>query len=177
MATDKSALDIRVDGEALEQVNRFTYLGAIITANGDCGADIKVRIGLSKLMPIWSGRAFTTSTKIRLLKALVWSVATYGAEGWTCRKEEWKRWLAFETIGYRRVLGISWTAKKTNEEVLQEVDGRQLPGLLVKRKLQFFGHIMRKEGVNMEKDIIIGTTRGNRSRGRLRHLWLNDITD
>ena len=131
MATDGNVLDIRADGEMLEQVDSFAYLGAIITANGDCGADIKARIGLAKnvlsrLTVIWNNNSITKSTKMRLLRALVWPVATYGAEAWTYRKEGWKRWLAFETTGYRRAMRIPWEAKQTNDEVLRKAGGRQL---------------------------------------------------
>jgi len=84
---------------------------------------------LSKLTVIWSNKSIMKLTTIRLLGALVWPVAAYRAEAWTYRTEEWKRWLAFETTGYRRVTEISWEAKKTNDEILQKVGGRQLPGI------------------------------------------------
>jgi len=107
----------------------------------------------------------------------VWPVATYGAEAWTYRKEGWKRWLAFETTGYRRAMRIPWEAKQTNDEVLRKAGGRQLPGMLVKRKLQYFGHLMRKTTDNLEKDIITGSIPGSRRRGGPPRAWINDITD
>ena len=89
----------------------------------------------------------------------------------------WKRWLAFETTGYRRVMRIHWEAKQTNDEVLRKAGGRQLPGMLVKRKLQYFGHLMRKTTDNLEKDIITGSIPDSRRRGRPPRAWISDITD
>ena len=132
---------------------------------------------LSELEHIWKSRSITLSTKLRLLRSLVWPVGTYGAEAWSFGKKEQQRLLSFETICYRRVLRVPWTAKRRNEDILEEVGGRQLWNSVVARKLRYFGHIMRKEDGNLEMCIITGMAEGTRGRGRPRRAWSEDIKD
>jgi len=108
---------------------------------------------------------------------LAWPVATCGAEAWTYRKSEWKWCLAFETTGYGRVLRIPWTAKKTNDDVLREVGGRQLPGMLAARKLRYFSRVMRRSGDSLERDSVTGTAEGGRRTGRPSRSWMNDTLE
>ena len=131
----------------------------------------------AKLKKIWQNHDISTSTKIRLLKALVWPVATYGCESWTLKKMDEARINAFEMKCLRRVLRVSWTAKKTNEWVLMKAGvERSLLASVKKRKLLYFGHIMRKQGDNLEKEVMQGTTPGSRARGRPRTAWMTNIT-
>jgi len=114
------------------------------------------------------------SMKIRLMKALVWPVATYGCESYTLRKNEETRLDAFEMKGLRKILRVSWTAKKTNEWVLNKTGvKRELLNTVKGRKLAYFGHIMRKQGSCPEKEIMQGTMPGARRRGRPRTAWMD----
>ena len=116
------------------------------------------------------------STKIRLMKALMWPVATYGCESWTLRKNEGTRLDAFETKGLRKILGVSWTAKKSNEWVLNKAGvKRELLDTLKARKLAYYGHSMRKQGSCLEKEIMQGTMPGARGRGRPHTAWMDNI--
>ena len=118
-----------------------------------------------------------TISKIRLLKAFVWLVAMYGCESWTIRKPDEAKINAFVMKCLRQVLRVSWTAKKTNEWVLNTAGVERI--LLAsdeERKLVYFGHVMRKKGDSLEKGIMQGTTAGSRSRGRPKTAWMSDIT-
>jgi len=116
------------------------------------------------------------STKIRLMKALVWPVATYGCESWTLRKNEETRLDAFEMIGLRKILRVSWAAKKTNEWVLNKAGvKRELADTVKARKLAYYGHTMRRQGSCLEKEIMQGTMPGARRRGRQRTAWMDNI--
>ena len=109
-------------------------------------------------------------------EALVWPVATYGCESWTLRKNEEGRLDAFEMKGLRKVLQVSWTAKKTNEWVLNKVGvKKKLLDTIKARKLAYYGHTMRKQGSCLEKEIMQGTMPGARRRGRPRTAWMNNI--
>ena len=182
MATEGDNTVITVDGDALQQVDHFQYLGALITEDGRCESDIRTRLGMAKsilteLEHIWKSRAITTCTKLRLLRSLVWPVGTYGAESWSFGKWEQQKLQSFETICYRRVMRIPWTARRRNEDILEEVGGRKLWSSVISRKLRYFGHIMRKEDDNLEKCIITGMVEGSRGRGRPRRAWCDDIKD
>ena len=115
------------------------------------------------------------STKIRIMKALVWLVATCGCESWTLRKNEEARLDAFEMKGLRKILRVSWTAKKTNEWVLNKAGvKRELLDTVKARKLAYYGHTITKQG-NLEKEIMQGTMPGARRRGRPRTAWMDNI--
>ena len=111
------------------------------------------------------------------MKALVWPVATYGCESWTLRKNEETRLDAFEMKGLRRMLRVSWAAKKTNEWVLNKagVKSKELLDTVKARKLSYYGHTMRKLGSCMEKEIMQGTMPGARRRGRPRTAWMDNL--
>ena len=132
---------------------------------------------LTELEHIWKSRAIITCTKLRLLRSLVWLVGTYGAESWSFGKWEQQKLQSFETICYRWVMRIPWTARRWNEDILEEVGGRKLWSSVTSSKLRYFGHIMRNEDDNLEKCIITGMVEGTRGRGRPRRAWCDDIKD
>jgi len=116
---------ILIQNEQLEQVDTFPYLGSLITEDGECMTEFRTRLNRGQaigasLQKIWKSHSIPISTKIRLMKALVWPVATYGCESWTLRKNEEARLDAFEMKGLRKILRVSWTANKTNEWVLNK---------------------------------------------------------
>ena len=136
-----------IDGET---VSDFIFLGSRILADGDCSHEIKRRLLLGrKLMPnldsIFKSRDITLPTKVRLVKALVFPVVMYGCETWTVKKAERRRIDASELWCWRRLLRVPWTARRSNQSVLKEINpGISLEGMMLKLKLQYFGHLMRR---------------------------------
>ena len=175
-----STIVITVDGQVLEQVKHDTYLGSEITENCDSETDIRKRLAMARstLMNtkhIWYDRDVSRCTKIRLLQALIWSIATYGAETWTLKRNDEKRIEAFEMWCYRRLLRVSYREHRTNEWILQKLGTeRQLLKQVKKRKLRFFGHIKRHPG-SLEEIIMEGQVDGKRSAGRPRITWEDNI--
>jgi hypothetical protein len=174
-------LNILCRGVKLVQVDKFKYLGAIIEQTADCSHEIRARLGtarsaLKSLSTMWKDSALNKSIKLKLLKTLVWPVALYGCETWTLRAADTARLMAFEMTCYRRALRISWTDHRTNEAVLEEMETeRELMATIRKRKLQFFGHVIRAR--NLCTHILEGRVHGKRSRGRQRRRWSDDIKD
>ena len=116
-------------------------------------------------------------TKVRLVKAMVFPVVMYGCESWTIKKAECRRIDAFELWCWRRLLRVPWTARRSNQSTLKEVSPEySLEGLMLKLKLQYFGHLMRRTD-SLEKTLMLGKTEGGRRRGRQRMRWLDGITD
>ena len=183
MSLDGEPLRITINGAPLEQVKKFPYLGSTIAEDATCSEDIRRRIGmgnavLTGLKSLWQSHTLSIDSKIKLCKALAWSVATYGCESWIIRQEESKKIQAFEMKMLRKVLRIPWTARRTNESILQDTGyKRVLLGNIKKRKLTYLGHIMRKQGDNLEKTIIQGAVPGKRGRGRPRKTWIDDATE
>ena len=138
----------QVDGERVETVADFIFLGSKITAGGDCSHEIKRRLLLGRkvmtnLDSILKSRDITLPTKVRLLKAMVFPVLMHGCESWTIKKAEHRRIDAFELWCSRRLLRVLWTARRPNQSVLKEISpGFSLVGLILKLKLQYFGHLM-----------------------------------
>ena len=169
-----------MDGEAIERVNNFEYLGAKIEANGKSSSEIRRRLAmaaskLKKMATIWKGQC--TQTKLRVLNSTVFPTATYGCEAWTLNKTNCQKISAFEMKCYRRILGIAWIEKVPNEEVLNRI-GITTPRLLqtVKRlKMKYFGHIKRHD--TLEKHILEAKIEGRRGRGRPTRRWEQDIED
>ena len=134
-----------IDGET---VSDFIFLGSKITADGDCSHEIKRRLLLGRkvrtnLDSIFKGRDITLSTKVRLVKAMVFPVAMYGCESWTEKKAECRRIDAFELWCWRRLLRVPWTARRSNQSILKEISpGCSVEGMMLKLKLQYFGHLM-----------------------------------
>ena len=150
------------------QVDTFPYLGSLITEDGECMTEFCTRLSKGQaigalLQKIWKSHSIPISTKMRLMKVLVWPVATYGCESWTLRKNEEARLDAFEMKGLRRILRVSWTAKKTNEWVLNKaVVKKELLDTVKARKLAYYGHTMRKSVSCLEKEMMQGTMPGAR---------------
>ena len=132
---------------------------------------------MTNLESIFKSRDITLPTKIRLVKAMVFPVVKYGCESWTVKKAECRRIDAFELWCWRRLLRVPWTARRSNQSILKEISsGCSLEGLMLKLKLQYFGHLMRRVD-SLEKTLMLGGSGGRRRRGRQRMRWLDGITD
>ena len=137
----------QIDGETMETVTDF-FFGSKITAHGDCGHEIKrcLLLGrkvMTNLDSILKNRDITLSTKVCLVKAMVFPVVMYGCESWTIKKAEHRRIDAFELCCWRRLLRVPWTARRSNQSILKEISpGCLLEGLMLELKLQLFGHLM-----------------------------------
>ena len=139
-----------IDGETVETVSDFIFLGSKITTDGDCSHEIKRRLLLGRkvmtnLDGILKSRDITLPTKVCLVKAIIFPVVVYGCESWTMKKAESQRIDAFELWCWRRLLRVPWTARRSNQSILKETTpGCSLEGLMLKLKLQYFGHLMRR---------------------------------
>ena len=166
-----------IDGET---VSDFILGGSKITADGDCSHEIKRclllgRKAMNSLDSILKSREITVLTKVRLVKAMVFPVVKYGCESWTIRKAECQRIDAFELWGWRRLLRVPWTAKRSNQSILKAVSPEySLEGLML--KLQYFGHLMQRTDL-LEKTLMLGKTEGGRRRGKQRMRWSDGITN
>ena len=171
-----------INGETVETVSDFILGGSKITGDGDCSQEIKRRLLLGRkvmtnLDSILKSRDITLSTKVRLVKAMVFPVLTYGCESRPVKKAERQRIDAFELWCWRRLLRVPWTAGKSSQSILKEISpGCSLEGLVLKLKLQYFGHLMQRVD-SLEKTLMLGGIEGRRRRGRQRMRWLNGITD
>ena len=171
-----------IDGETVETVSDFIFLGSKITADGDCSHEIKrcLLLGrkvMTKIDSILNSRDITLPTKIRLVKAMVFPVVMYGRESWTVKKAECPRIDAFELWCWRRLLRVRWTARRSNQPILKEISpGCALEGLMLKLKLRYFGHLMRRAD-SLEKTLMLGKIDGRGRRGRQRMRWLDGITN
>ena len=170
------------DGETVETVSDFISLDSKITADGDCSHEIKghlllVRKVITNLDSILKSRDITLPTKVRLVKAMVFPVVMYGCESWTVKEAAHLKIDAFELWCWRRLLRVPWTARRSNQSVLKEISpGCSLEGLMLKLKLQFFGHLMRRAD-SLEKTLMLGGIGGRRRRGQQRMRWLDGITN
>ena len=132
---------------------------------------------MTNLDSIFKSRDITLSTKVHLVKAMIFPVVMYECESWTVKKAEHQRIDAFELWSWRRLLQVPWTARRSNQSILKEISpGISLEGLMLKLKLQYFGHLMRRVD-SMEKTLMLGGTGGRRKSGRQRMRWLDGITD
>ena len=158
-----------IDGETVETVSDFIFLGSEITEDGECSHEIKRcsllgRKVLTNVDSILKNRDITLPTKVRLVKAMVFPVDMYGCESWTVKKAEHQRSDAFELWCWRRLLRVPWTARRSNQSILKEISpGSSLEGLMLKLKLQYFGHLMRR--VVSEKTLMLGGIGDRRRRG------------
>ena len=173
----------QIDGETMKTVTYFTFLGSKITADGDCGHEIKRclllgRKAMTNLDSILKGRDITLPTKICIVKAMVFQVVMYGCESWTIKKAKRRRIDAFELWCWRRLLRVPWTARRrSNQTILKEINPEySLEGLMLKLKLQYFGHLMQRAD-SLEKSLMLGKIEGRRRRGWQRMRWLDSITD
>ena len=171
----------QIDGETVETVTDFIFLGSKITADGDCSHEIRRRLFLGRkvmtnLDSILKSRDITLPTKVRLVHAMVFPVVMYGCESWTIKKAEHQRIDTFELWYWRRLLKIPWTARSSNQSILKEISPEySLEGLMLKLKLQYFGHLMQRTDL-LEKTLMLGEIEGRRRRGQQRMRWLDGIT-
>ena len=172
----------QIDGKTVEMVDDFIFLGSKITADCDCSHEMKRFLLLgSKVMTnldsILKSRDMTLPTKVCLVKATVFPVVMYGCESWTIEKPEHQGIDAFELWCWRRLLRVPWTSRISNQSILKEISsGCSLEGMMLKLKLQFFGHLMPRAD-SFEKTLTLGKIQGRRRRGRQRMRWLDGITD
>ena len=132
---------------------------------------------MTNLDSIFKSRDITLPTQVRLVKAVVFPVVMYGCESWTVKKAEHQRIDAFELWCWRRLLRVPWTARRSNQSILKEISpGISLEGMMLKLKLQYFGHLVR-EADSLEKTLMLGGTGGRKRRRRKRMKWLDGITD
>ena len=159
----------QIDGEPVETVADFIFQGSKITADGDCSHEIKRHLLLGRkvmtnLDSLFKSRDITLPTKVRLVKAMVFPVVVYGCESWTVKKDEHRRIDAFELWCWRRLLRVPWTARRSNQSILKKISPRcSLEGLMLKLKLQYFGHLMRRAD-SLEKTLMLGKIEGRRRR-------------
>ena len=171
-----------IDGETIETVSDFIFLGSKITADGDCSHENKrcLLLGskvMTNLESIIKSRDITLPTKVHLVKAMVCPLVMYGCESWTVKKAEHRRIDAFELWCWRRLLRVSWTARRSHQSILKEIGpGCSLEGLMLKLKLQYFGHLMQSVD-SLEKTLVLGGIGGRRRRGRQGMRWLDGVTD
>ena len=154
-----------IDGETVETVTDFILGGSKITADGDFSHDIKRHLLLGRkvmtnLESILKSRDFTLSTKVCLVKAMVFPVIMYVCESWTIKKAEHQRIDAFELLCWRRLLRVPWMARRSNQSILKEISPKSsLEGLMLKLKLQYFGHLMQRAD-SFEKTLMLGKIEG-----------------
>ena len=159
----------QMDGETVETVSDF-FGGSKITADGDCSHEIKRRLLLGRkvmtnLDSIFKSRDITLPTRVCLVKAMVFPVVMYGCESWTMKKVEHERIDAFELWCWRRLLRVPWTARRSNQSILKEVSpGCSLEGLMLKLKVQYFGHLMQRID-SLEKTLMLEGIGGRRKKG------------
>ena len=153
----------------METVRDFIFLGFKITADDDCTCEIKRclllgRKAMANLDSILKSRDITLLTKDHIVKAMVFPVVMYGCESWTIKKSEHRRIDAFELWHWRRLLRVPWTARRSNQSILKEISPEySLEGLMLKLKLQYFGHLMRRDNA-WEKTLMLGKIEGRRKR-------------
>ena len=168
----------QMDGETMETVTDFIFLGSRITAGGDCSHEIKRylllgRRAITNLDSILKSRDITLPTKVHLVKAMVFPVVMYGCGSWTVKTAEHWKIDAFELLCWRRLLRVPWTARRSNQSILKEISRE---GLTLKLKLQYFGHLMQRTN-SLEKSLMLGKIEGRRRRGQQRMRWLDGITN
>ena len=154
----------------MKTVTDFIFLGSKITADGDCSHEIKSRLlfgrkGTTNLDSILKSRDVTLPTKVCLVKVMVFPVVMYGCENWTIKKAEHQRIDTFALWCWRRLLRVPWTARRSNQSILKEINPEySLEGLMLKLKLQYFGHLIQRTD-SFEKTLMLGKIEGERKRG------------
>ena len=165
-----------------ETVTDFILGGSKITADGDHGHEIKRHLllgrkAMTNLDSLLKSKDITLATKVHLVKAMVFPVVMYECESWTIKKAEFQRIDAFELSCWRRLLRVPWTARRSNQSILKEISSEcSLEGLMLKLKLQYFGHLMQRTD-SLEKTLMLGIIEGRRRRGQQRMRRLDGITD
>ena len=170
----------QIDGETMETVTDFIFLGSKITADGACSHEIKRHLllgrkAITNIDSILKSRDITLPTKVHIIKAMIYPVVMYGCESWTIKKADHWRIDAFELWCWRWLLRVPWMAKRSNHSILKEINPEySLEGLIL--KLQYLGHLMWRAS-SLEKTLMLGKIDGRRRRGQQRMRWLNSITD
>ena len=175
--------NFEVDGETIEVVSSFTFLGSMLEKEGRCDMEIRRRVSMGKtamngLGNIWKDKYVSRETKKRLVRALIFPVVLYGCETWTKTLDMEKKINACEMWIWRKMLRISWTEKRTNESVREELGierDETLQQTATWRKLSYFGHVMRSNG--LEKELMTACGEGRRRRGRPRKRWLDEVQE
>ena len=171
----------QLEGEKVETVTDFLFLGSKITADSDCSHEIKrcllfTRKTVTNLDSILKSRGITLPTKVHIVKALIFPVVMHGCESQTVKKAEGQRVDVFELWCWRRLLGLLWTARRSNQSILKEISPEySFQGLMLKLKLQYFGYVIRQAD-SLEKTMMLGKIEGKRKRGRQRMRWLDSFT-
>jgi len=174
---------IHVAGNTIENVEKFEYLGSLLTWDNNCSEEIKRRIGkatgaLASLKHIWNSKKLKIENKLRILTTCVFSVLLYASETWTLKEADKKKLLAFEMKCYRRILKINWRDMIRNEDIRKRISKDEtIIDIIKKRKLRLFGHICRMEDTRLIKHIIFSKMEGKSRRGRPCREWLDDITE
>ena len=172
----------QIEGGKVEEVTDFIFLGSKITADSDCSHEIKRHLLLGRKAMVSLNRVLKSQdiilpTKDHIIKAMAFHIVLYGCESWTIEKTECQRIDAFELWCWRRLLRILWTEKRSNQSILKEINPvYSLEGLMLKLKLQYFGHLMRTSN-SLENTLVLGKTEGKGRRGRQRMRWLDSIID
>ena len=170
----------QIDGEKVEVVTDFLFLGSKITAVGDCSHEIRRclllgRKAMTNLDGVLKSRHITLPTTIHIVKVMVFPVVTYDSDSWTVKKAEHWRIDAFDLWCWRRLLRVPWTARRSNQSILREINpDYSLQGLMLKLKLQYFGHLMQTAD-SLEDSLMLGKTEGRRKWGCQRMRWLDGI--
>ena len=170
----------QIVGKTMETVSDFIFWGSKITADGDCSHEIRRcllpgRKAMTNLDSVLKSKHITFLTKVQaIVKAMAFPVVMYGCESWTIKKAESQRIDAFERWCWRRLLRVPWTARRSNQSILKISPGCSLEGLMLKLKLQYFGHLMQRAD-SLGKTLMLGKIEGKRRRGRQRISWLNAI--
>ena len=172
----------QIDGETMETVTGFIFLGSKITADGDCSHEIERHLlpgrkAMTNLVSILKSWDITLPTKVHQVKAMVFPVVVYGCESWTINKAEHQRIDAFELWCWRRLLRVPWTARRSSQSILKEISPEySLEGLMLKLKLQYFGHLMQRTD-SFDKTLMLGKIEGRRKSGWQWVRWLDSITN
>lgn len=174
---------IQVAGGTIENVDKFEYLGSLITWDNNCSEEIKRRIGkatgaLASLKHIWSSKKLKIENKLKILNTCVFSVLLYASETWTLKEADRKKLLVFEMKCYRRILRINWQDMIRNDDIRKRISREEtIIDTIKKRKLRLFGHICRMDDSRLVKHLLFGKIDGKSRRGRPCREWLDDITD
>ena len=181
MMTDDTS-EFQMDGDKIEVVQSFNFLGSLVNKDSTSSEEIKRRLNLArvamvKLKYLMKSSRLTKESKIKMVRTLVFPIAMYGCESWTIRKQDRHYIDAFELWCWRRVLKIPWTKKETNKSVVQKIcPESSLEAAIVKQRLKYFGHIMRKDG-SLEKSLMLARCDGQQVKGRPHQWWMEGVTE
>ena len=171
----------RANNESIEVVKHFNFLGSMVEDDSGCCLELTKRLAMGRatmvgLTRIWKDRDLTKNTKAKLVKTLIFPIATYGCETWTLNKALHAKVAAFEIWCWRRMLRVPWTAKRTNASILEEIrPTMSLENIILNRKLSYFGHVIRGQG--LESTVMLGMGNGQRNRGRPRKRWIDEVRE